>query len=85
MTVEEREKFMCEGLCFHCRKPGHISRDCPLKKGNSQTPPRPSTTPTAPPKKLKGAELVAHIRSLTASLDKEEMQQFMDLADETGF
>jgi hypothetical protein len=36
MTVEEREKFMKEGLCFWCRKPGHISRDCPLKKGNVQ-------------------------------------------------
>ena len=26
MTVEERENFMKEGLCFRCRKPGHISR-----------------------------------------------------------
>jgi hypothetical protein len=36
MNIKEREKFMREGLCFHCRKPGHISRDCPLKKGNVQ-------------------------------------------------
>jgi hypothetical protein len=25
MTIEEQEKFMNEGLCFRCRKPGHIS------------------------------------------------------------
>jgi hypothetical protein len=87
MTVEEREKFMREGLCFRCRKPGHISRDCPMKKGNFQILARPSTTTTTPtpPKKMKGSELVAHIRSLTANLDKEEMKEFMDLAEESGF
>jgi hypothetical protein len=86
MTVEEREKFMREGLCFRCRKPGHISRDCPLKKGNVQTPARTATTSTPiPPRKMKGAELVAHIRSLTTSLDKEELKEFMDLAEDTGF
>ena len=86
MTVEEREKFMKEGLCFRCRKPGHISRDCPLKKGNVQILTRPATAATPiPPKKMKGAELVAHIRSLTTGLDKEEMKEFMDLAEETGF
>jgi hypothetical protein len=87
MTIEERERFMKEGLCFRCRKPGHISKDCPLKRtGNVQTLPRPSTTTsTTPPKKMKGAELVAHIRSLTANLDKEERQDFLDLAEEAGF
>jgi hypothetical protein len=84
MTVEEREKFMKEGLCFRCRKPGHISRDCPLKKGNVQILTRPATS-TTPPKKMKGSELVAHIRSLTATLDKGELQEFLDLAEETGF
>jgi hypothetical protein len=86
MTVEEREKFMKEGLCFRCRKPGHISRDCPLKKGNVQILARPTTAATSiPPKKMKGAELVAHIRSLTTGLDKEELKEFMDLAEESGF
>ena len=83
MTTEEKEKFLREGLCFRCRKPGHISRDCPLKKGNTQT--RSPTTSTTPPKKMTGAELVAHIQSLTAVLDKDEMQKFLDLAEETGF
>jgi hypothetical protein len=84
MTVKEREKFMKEGLCFWCRKPGHISRDCPLKKGNVQILTRPATS-TTPPKKMKDSELVAHIHSLTATLDKGELQEFLDLAEETGF
>jgi hypothetical protein len=84
MTIEKREKFMKEGLCFRCRKPGQISRDCPLKKGNVQILTRP-TTSTTPPKKMKGPELVAHIQSLTTTLDKGELQEFLDLAEETGF
>jgi hypothetical protein len=84
MTIKEQEKFMKEGLCFRCRKPGHISRDCPLKKGNVQILTQPAIS-TTPPKKMKGSELVAHIWSLTATLDKGELQEFLDLAEETGF
>jgi hypothetical protein len=52
--------------------------------GNRQDLTQP-TTSTTPPKKMKGSELVAHIRSFTATLDKEELQEFLDLAEETGF
>jgi hypothetical protein len=34
---------------------------------------------------MKGSELVAHIGSLTTHLDKEEMKEFLDLAEESGF
>jgi hypothetical protein len=79
MTIEKWEKFIKEGLCFRCRKPGHISRDCPLRKGNIQILTWPAMS-TTPPKNMKGSELVAHIRSLTATLDKGELQEFLDLA-----
>ena len=36
LTDEERKKFMQEGRCFRCRLQGHMSRDCPKKKANSQ-------------------------------------------------
>jgi len=31
MTYEERGKYLKKGLCFNCKQPGHLSRDCPKK------------------------------------------------------
>lgn len=31
LSVKERQELQDQGLCFWCRKPGHISRDCPSK------------------------------------------------------
>ena len=31
LSVKERQELQNKGLCFRCRKPGHISRDCPSK------------------------------------------------------
>ena len=33
MTTEERTEAMKKGLCFGCRKHGHLNQDCPNKKG----------------------------------------------------
>ena len=32
MMDEERTDLMKKGLCFRCKKGGHLSRDCPEKK-----------------------------------------------------
>ena len=29
LTPEERERCIEKKLCFHCRKPGHLSTACP--------------------------------------------------------
>ena len=34
-TPEQYEKRMKNTKCFHCGKKGHLSRDCPEKKGNN--------------------------------------------------
>ena len=64
MTDEERAELMKKGLCFQCRKAGHLSRDCPEKKGKAMTP-QATTTTSAPiaaaPKKMMAKELTAHI------------------------
>ena len=72
MTAEERAVFMKKGLCFGCKKPGHLSRDCPNKKGYT------------PPKKT-GKELYAHVRSLLTEIDDNEKNIFLDEAGESGF
>ena len=88
MTEEERKELMRKGLCFQCKKEGHLSRDCPEKKGKTATPQSTTTAPTptpATPKKMTAKELTAHIRSLTALLNEEEKTEFYDEAEKEGF
>ena len=83
MTAEEQMDFMKKGLCFRCKKPRHISRDCPEKKG---TPTGTTSTTTATPqKKMTPKELVMHIRTFTASMDDKEKEEFFEAAEEEGF
>ena len=88
MTDEEKTELMRKGLCFRCRKAGHLSRDCPKKKGKaavSQSTPTISTPTPATPKKMMAKELTAHIRSLMALLNDEEKTEFYDEAEKEGF
>ena len=36
LTEEEQVTLRKEGRCFHCKKQGHIGRNCPLKAGGSK-------------------------------------------------
>ena len=88
MTDEERTELMKKGLCFRCRKAGHLSRDCPEKKGKttvSQLTPIVSTPTPTTPKKMMAKELTAHIQSLTALLNDKEKTEFYDEAEKEGF
>ena len=88
MMDEERTELMKKGLCFQCRKAGHLSWDCPEKKGETAVPQSTAATPTptpATPKKMTAKELTAHIRSLTALLNNEEKTEFYDEAEKEGF
>ncbi|KAJ8456138.1 hypothetical protein ONZ51_g12256 [Trametes cubensis] len=38
LSVKERQELQDKGLCFWCRKPGHISRDCPSKPKKPSKP-----------------------------------------------
>ena len=35
LTKAEYEKLHAKKACFVCRKPGHLARNCPMKKRNS--------------------------------------------------
>ena len=88
MMDEERADLMKKGLCFRCCKVGHLSWDCPEKKGKAMTP-QPTTTTSAPItaalKKMTAKELTTHIWSLTALLNDEEKMEFYDEAKKEGF
>ena len=88
LTDEEKTELMKKGLCFRCWKAGHLSWDCPEKKGKAAVPqstPTISTPILVTPKKMTAKELMAHIRSLTALLNDEEKTEFYDEAEKEGF
>ena len=71
---------------------GHLSRDCPTKKRPTMSSTPPSYTLTWAPvststqkKKMSGKELYTHIWSLTAQMDEEEKEKFLNEAEEEGF
>ena len=65
---------------------GHLSHDCPEKKGRTTIPQPTTSAPTpATPKKMTAKELTAHIRSLMALLNDEEKTEFYDEAEKEGF
>src|ERR1700678_4540928 len=71
MSFDERKKLMQDGKCFHCKRPGHISKECPLKN--------------EPQKKMNGMEMQKHVRSLISGLEEEERESFWKEAAEAGF
>ena len=80
MTAQEREDIMRKGLCFFCKKPGHISKFCP-DKGQGRSPP----PPTQAPRKWKGKELHTHIKALVAQMEADDVNEFFEESAKEGF
>ena len=78
MSIEERNELMKKGACFRCKKPGHLSKDCPTKN-------KTTGTPQEAQKKMTPREMYKYIQSLTAQLNNEEKAEFFKKAKEEGF
>ena len=78
MTVDKRTRLMKEGKCFRCKRPGHLSRDCPSGED------RRDERKEEPKKNWKGKELAYHIKGLMANLDKDEKEKLLDTVEEIG-
>jgi hypothetical protein len=83
MTTQERDDIMRKGLCFLCRKPGHISKFCPDKGKGRAPPPQTNTTPQV--KKWNGKELHTHIKALIAQMEADDVDMFFEESAKEGF
>jgi len=87
LSIKQREEAMRKGACFGCGEVGHISRNCPKKRqggyggqgGNTGRPGALGASWT------KGKDLLAHIRTLTANLPPNELEELLKEAEQTGF
>ncbi len=80
LSIKAREEAMRKGACFGSEI-GHISRNCPKKRGYGQ-----AGQSSVPAKTwTKGKDLLAHIHSLTTGLSAEEHEELMKGAEESGF
>ena len=67
MTTEQQAEAMKKGLCFGCRKQGHLNKDCPDKIRKKKEEEN---------KKWMSKELQAHVRVLFETMDNKEKKIF---------
>jgi len=79
LSIEERDRYMKERLCFRCGKPGHMSRDhtpspTTSNKGSTPSYSKPATPYKAimPPSKAKDA--ARKVRAIMSELNNEELE-----------
>ncbi len=90
LSIKACEEAMRKGVCFGCGEIGHISHNCPKKRGYGQggqggNARQPRQSGMQGKTWTKGKDLLAHIQSLTAGLSAEEHEELMKGAEESGF
>jgi Zinc knuckle len=65
LTMEERGMLLRQGKCFHCRKTGHMAKNCPLEQGELS--------------KQKKVDLARFAYTMIKALIKEQRESFMKM------
>jgi hypothetical protein len=93
LTPEERSDLMRKGACFNCRQIGHISQNCPKKRGNNNYSRNDNygnqnkgannnrNNNKNNQKKWTAKEAFTHVRAMDAG----ELEEFADLTLKQGF
>ena len=87
LTIKQQNEMMRKGLCFRCKKPGHISKNCPSNQNNYQSYNCGKNNEAPAKNRINARELYMHIRTLTKdNLDEEQKQELYGMMDENqGF
>jgi hypothetical protein len=91
LTTEEKAQLQKEGRCFHCKRMGHISRNCHQKKTNNApntsrgnqgtTAHITETKPVEVKRKGRDERIVVDIKGMTI----EEQSELLDKLVLEGF
>jgi len=78
MTYKEQGEYLKKGLCFNCKQPGHLSRDCPKKN-----PRRSTSNGVGPPSYIRNQSYskkpdVKEVTKYIRTMNKEEQDELFE-------
>jgi len=87
LTFEQRSELLRKGLCFSCKKPGHISKDCPHRNKYWNYNRRKNSEAPEQKRRMDARELYTHIQTLMReNLSEDQKTELYTMMDENqGF
>lgn len=73
LTTKEQSEIIRKGLCFKCREPGHLARDCKKKKS-------PNTSNSKPADTTSKHFTPEEIHAMLMDMNDKEKEEYFELA-----